>query len=54
VAANEKACEVGPKRPGSSFCSAARMQQEEKELQIVFCNSLTSLASRAEIEPATY
>ena len=46
--------EVGPKRLSRSFCSAARMQQKEKELQIVFCNSLICLVSRAGIEPATY
>ena len=28
------------------------MQQKEKELQIVFCNSLIPLVSRAGIEPA--
>jgi proteic killer suppression protein len=30
------------------------MQQKEKELQIVFCNSLILLVSRVGIEPATY
>jgi len=30
------------------------MQQKEKELQIVFYNSLIRLVSRVGIEPATY
>ena len=37
-----------------TVCSAAKNQQKEKELQIVFCNSLICLVSRAGIEPATY
>jgi len=32
----------------------SEVQQKEKELQIVFCNSLIVLVSRAGIEPATY
>jgi len=55
VAANKKGSEVCAKRLGSSFCcSAARMQQKEKEPQIIFCSPLISLVSRAGIEPATY
>jgi hypothetical protein len=54
VPANKKVSEVGPIRVGSSFSGAARNQQKEKELQIVFCNSLICLVSRAGIEPATY
>ena len=46
VAANKKGSEVCAKRLGSSFCcSAARMQQKDKELQIDFCNPLISLVS---------
>ena len=40
VAANKRGCEVCPKRLVSSCCTSARMQQKEKELQIVFCSSL--------------
>ena len=54
VPANQKVSAVGPIRVGSSFSSGARNQQKEKELQIVFCNSLICLVSRAGIEPAAY
>jgi len=54
AATNRRVCKVGPRRLLSSFGSAARIQQKEKELQIVFCNSLISLVSRAGIEPPTY
>jgi hypothetical protein len=54
VTVNVRVYEVSPKRLGISFFGAAWMQQKEKDLQIVFCNSLISLVSGAGIEPATY